>query len=146
MNFFEFKELIDQTRKRKPILFGLKSDRTATQEQIEYAENLLGIIMPESYKQFLREYGGGYFGFAKVYSLDESGPNYICAWNDSQKIHASGYVAAIDLEDGDTAGFCVKNGVCGEEIYYFDHENGEITKSPYDDFFSFIVSGGLKLS
>lgn len=33
-------------------------------------ENDNNIVIPDEYKQFVMEFGGGYFGYANIYSLD----------------------------------------------------------------------------
>ena len=40
-------------------------------------EEFSGICLPEDYKKLLLKYGGGYFGFANLYSLDKKSQFYI---------------------------------------------------------------------
>lgn len=40
--------------------------------EISHFENTVGINLPNKYKEFIASYGGGYFGYANIYSLDEN--------------------------------------------------------------------------
>ena len=53
---------------KKPRLFALESDAKVDIEKIEDVEKYYDIILPDSYKDFASQYGGGYFGFIVVYS------------------------------------------------------------------------------
>ncbi len=77
MNFLEFDNVVEKVRNRKPILFGLKSDNIASDEELIHIENYYQIQLPESYKQFLKKYGGGYFAYTVVYSCDMDSKFYV---------------------------------------------------------------------
>lgn len=61
---------VKTVRTEKPILFGLPHDNIPSVEEISEFEKRYHIQLPEKYKQFLLEYGGGYFGYANIYSLE----------------------------------------------------------------------------
>lgn len=71
MEYELFEKIVTDYKRRKPILFGLEHDEICSAEQIEDFENMLQIEFSEKYKQFLMNFGGGYFGYANVYSLDK---------------------------------------------------------------------------
>ena len=73
MEFKDFISLVEKVEKEKPILFGLDSDRIASDNDINQIENYYCLELPESYKLFLKKYGGGYFAYTVVYSCDSNG-------------------------------------------------------------------------
>ena len=70
MLFNEFCDTVENARRQRPVLFGLPSDESPADETIAETEAFLQIALPESYKAFLKQYGGGCFGFTLVYSCD----------------------------------------------------------------------------
>ena len=52
---------------KKPGLFALESDAKVDIERIADVEKYYDIILPDSYKNFVSQYGGGYFGFSSVF-------------------------------------------------------------------------------
>ena len=58
----------------KPQLFDLEADCTVDDRQISIIENEYGIVFPDSYKNLIKNYGGGYFGFIAFYSFDQNSP------------------------------------------------------------------------
>ena len=69
MTYDDFIEIVSNTKKNKPVLFGLESDKVASSEEISQYEETNGIILPDEYKRFVTEFGGGYFGFTTIYLL-----------------------------------------------------------------------------
>lgn len=82
MEYEVFERIVDDYKCRKPILFGLEHDEVCSAEQIGDFENMLQIEFSEKYKQFLMNFGGGYFGYANVYSLDKKSNFYLLVHND----------------------------------------------------------------
>ena len=81
MNFDNFNTLVDECRAKKPILFGLEHDKILCAEEIEQLEKTVHIALPEKYKEFIMNYGGGYFGYANIYSLDIDSNFYLLKHN-----------------------------------------------------------------
>ncbi len=73
-------------------------DEILSTDEIEKFEEKIHIEFPEKYKQFLSEYGGGYFGYANVYSLDEGSDFYILHNND---VPVDKYLRIADNDCGD---------------------------------------------
>lgn len=82
MEYKVFCKLVDDCKKREPVIFGLEHDEILSTDEIEKFEEKIHIELPEKYKQFLSEYGGGYFWYANVYSLDEGSDFYLLHNND----------------------------------------------------------------
>ena len=77
MNKKEFEEMIQTVKNKNPRIFGLNSDCKPAAEDIELLEKYYNIVFPRSYKEFLLQYGGRYFAYTVVYSLDIQSPFYI---------------------------------------------------------------------
>ncbi|MBP5654250.1 MAG: SMI1/KNR4 family protein [Clostridiales bacterium] len=74
MNFENFCVLVEHYKKSKPHLFELEADCTVDDRQISIIENEYGIVLPDSYKNLIKNFGGGYFGFIAFYSFDQNSP------------------------------------------------------------------------
>lgn len=81
MNFDNFNTLVDECRAKEQILFGLEHDKILCAEEIEQLEKTVYIALPEKYKKFIMNYGGGYFGYANIYSLDIDSNFYLLKHN-----------------------------------------------------------------
>lgn len=84
METIEFNQLIEKVKKENPMIFCLESDCKANITKIEMIENYYGIVLPKSYKEFLMQYGGGYFAYTIVYSADDESPYYLISNVDKQ--------------------------------------------------------------
>ena len=68
MKYIDFIKEIELIKKMKPLLFQLEHDDVANEVDIKESEKYYGISFSESYKRFLMNFGGGYFGYIVVYS------------------------------------------------------------------------------
>lgn len=143
MNFEEFKVLVEDTKKRHPVWFGLPPDSPATEEQIQAAEGEIHAAFPEQYRQFLKEYGGGYFGFTVVYSLQYDSDWNIISINEHNKIIRGDYILVSENGVGDFYGFRVEKRKCEEALYFFDHETQEWSETALINLFQYIEQKGL---
>lgn len=145
METIEFNQLIEKVKKENPMLFCLESDCKANITKIEMIENYYGIVLPKSYKEFLMQYGGGYFAYTIVYSADDESPYYLISNVDKQFSKNRKYLPVFDFETGDLAGFRIEDGVCEDSILIYDHEEDKISDTGLD-FYTTLVKYGLKLS
>lgn len=144
MNLADFKSVVEEKKKLNPFWFDDEADAIATENDISNAESQLGISFSEKYKEFLRLFGGGYFAFTNIFSVDGSGEWFICDKNREAKSYLpDNFIAISDDETGGLYGFVVSEGGCNEAIYYWDHESGFVGDKMYDDIFEYIVSVGL---
>lgn len=141
MTYSDFIEIVEKTKKDKPILFELESDKLASLEDIQIFESETGIILPEEYKKFLSEFGGGYFGFATIYSLDKDSSFYLL---DNQKYIPDNYLAISDNGCGDVYIMKKLDGNISSEIFFYDHETGNVSDKEYENIYEFLVSVGLR--
>lgn len=145
MNFMEFDNVVEELRSRKPILFGLKSDNIASDEELIHVENYYQIQLPESYKQFLKKYGGGYFVYTVVYSCDTASKFYIIHNVLKEWVDKYNFLPVIDFQTGDMGGFKINNKKCDELFCIYNHDEKQVVESEECDFFQALVMYGLKL-
>lgn len=143
MNFEEFNEIVDRTKSQHPVWFGLPSDSPPTEKQIHAAEMELNAIFPEQYRSFLSTYGGGYFGFLVIFSLDENSEWNLIRINADNRHIRSYYLLVSENGVGDFFGFQVNNGKCEPVLSFFDHETQAWCETEFLDLFQFIVKNGL---
>ncbi|MCU6602701.1 SMI1/KNR4 family protein [Peribacillus frigoritolerans] len=106
--------------------FGENDDFTGgvSDEKVRETEQKLQVLLPESYKWFLKNYGsGGSFGIG-IIGYDFVGPSVVTATKDHQK-----YYGLIDgivvIEDIDEFAYCLdkmKNGEC--PVIMWDNQEG----------------------
>ena len=144
MNFEEFTIIVDEKKKSNPIWFALESDTIPEQSVITEVEQMLGVTLPRCYVDFINKFGGGYFAFSKIYSLDRSSEWFLFDKNKSVNQKLRGYILFSDNEVGDFFGFKIQNHRCEEEIYFYDHEEQSWTITSYGDLFEFLADIALK--
>lgn len=142
MDFEVFNKIADGCKLKKPILFGLGNDRIMSPEGIEGFEHRLQVKLPEKYKQFLLKYGGGYFGYANVYSLDEDSGFYVLNHNDMPVYN---HLRIADNGCGDYYLVCIADRKCLEQLYFYDHETRDVHNTEYADILEYLVKVGLKM-
>lgn len=141
MTFELFEEIVIDFSRRKPVLFGLEHDKACSAEQMEEFENMLQVSLSEKYKQFLMNYGGGYFGYASVYSLDKTSSFYLLAHNDTP---VGDYLRIADNGCGDYFLLKVNHRKCLEQLFCYDHDAKTICATEYADILEYLLKVGLK--
>ena len=146
MLFDEFRALVAGTKLKQPRWFALESDRRATDTELQQAERHIGAALPEQYRRFVSEYGGGFFGFAKVFSVQPDSDFNLVAINRREGLVGSGFVAVSDNGAGDLYAFKVADGSCGASIWFHDHEANEWRKTQFADLLDFLAQRALRRS
>lgn len=144
MEFLDFISIVDGVRKKKPILFGLDSDNVVSDDKIKKIENYYCIQLPESYKVFLKKYGGGYFAYTVIYSGDVKSNFYVIKNISKEWVDKYDFFPVMDFETGDLGGFEIDNKKCCDYFSIFVHEEKKIIKYQYD-LFQALLKYGLKL-
>lgn len=143
MKYNDFIKEIELIKKMKPLLFQLEHDDVANEVDIKESEKYYGISFSESYKRFLMNFGGGYFGYIVVYSLEKGGMFYLQDYVSLSMIEEFGILPVIDLETGDYIGFDIEKNMCTENLVIWKHE--EKNKIDLDvDFYELLINMGLK--
>lgn len=140
MEFEVFEEIAARTREEKPLLFELEHDRVPTEEEIMAFQDRHQILLPEKYRRFLQAFGGGFFGYANVYSLDQNSSFYILRNNPDQ---LGDLLFVADNGCGDYYAFRMEGRRCGEEIVFCDHETGAAQDTGFGDILEYLVKTGL---
>ena len=87
-------------------------------------------------------FGGGYFGYIVVYSLEKGGMFYLQDYVSLSSIEEFGMLPVTDLETGDYIGFDIENNMCTENLVIWLHE--EMKKEKLNiDFYELLISMGL---
>lgn len=101
------------------------------------AEGMLGAVLPQQYKEFVRSYGAGEVAFTLVFS-----PRSDSAWSIvkvNQQLSIAPMIAFSDNQCGDLFGF----GPTGDPtVHFFDHESGS-WESTGLDFYSYFLKDSL---
>lgn len=139
-----FLKQVNDVKQKKPIWFGLEADLVCSQDDIEFIENELSVKLTNEYKTFLMNFGGGYFAFSNIFSGDKDSEWYLISKNkELNLLEDKSFLAISENEVGDYYGYKVKDGVCESIISLFDHEENEIKKTIYDDFYNFVLKKAL---
>ncbi|MBD5453874.1 MAG: SMI1/KNR4 family protein [Lachnospiraceae bacterium] len=140
MEYGVFSKLVNDCKEKEPILFGLEHDEILSIDEIEEFEEKIHIELPEKYKKFLSEYGGGYFGYANVYSLDEGSDFYLLHYND---VPVGKYLRIADNGCGDYYLLLVDDKKCSEQLYFYEHDEAAVCAAEYADILEYLVKEGL---
>ncbi|WP_284646261.1 SMI1/KNR4 family protein [Paenibacillus silviterrae] len=145
MDFNDFSSVVEEARLKHPVWFGLDSDPTGADDAISKIESRLSVILPEEYKRFVKTYGGGYFAFTNIFSVNEDSEWHITERNIKiGLLYSHNFIAVSDNEVGDFYGFQIENGVCNPSIKFYDHESNQVKKTGYKNLYEYILKVGLK--
>ena len=143
MNFENFCVLVEHYKKSKPHLFELEADCTVDDRQISIIENEYGIVLPDSYKNLIKYFGGGYFGFIAFYSFDQNSPFDFSKNVSVKRIKELMLLPVVDLETGDYIGYEVKDNICTEKLFLLNHDDN--SKRPLDkNIYEILISCGME--
>lgn len=140
MDFETFMQVVEKAKIKTPLLFELEHDDIPTMEAIIDFQKQHQIILPEKYIQFLLNFGGGYFGYANIYSLDKNSCFFI--FNHNPAI-VKDVLFIADNGCGDYYAFCIENGKCSEEIVLLDHEDNTVQSIGFSDVLEYLAKIGL---
>lgn len=141
MDFARFTEIVGNVKTKHPHFFELEHDKISTMEDVLAFQEQYQIILPEKYIQFLLNFGGGYFGFAIIYSLDKD--SYFSIYNHNPA-QVKDLLFIADNECGDYYAFQIENGKCSEEVVFYDHDNNAVEQGTvFPDIFEYLVKTGL---
>ena len=143
MDFEIFRSIVEKAKEKHAVLFGLDYDAIPSVEEIYSFQKEYKIQLPEKYIQFLLHYGGGYFGYANIYSLDKNSSFFI--FNHNPAI-IKNLLFIADNECGDYYAFRVQGDKCSEEIVFYDHEDNTIKDTDFSDVLEYLVKIGLNQS
>ncbi len=140
MRIDEFGQLDSHYRNKMPKLLLMSTpDKPASVKQLHSVEELLGISLPGSYKDFLREYGGGDFYSLTVFSADPSSDLYLPI----QAARASSYLPndLLPISDDYCGGnyvLTVKNAIASEQVSYWNTDGG-LVQTEFETVLDFVA-------
>ncbi len=140
MNLDEFKVILHEAHLAKPKLFLMAlPDSTASEEALKRLEVAIGVRLPKSYRSFLREFGGGNFGFTSVFSADQNSDLYLGAKFEEVR----GYlpVDLLAFSDDFAGGLYVFEVVAGqalERVFYWNQDGG-LVRTQYANALEFVA-------
>jgi len=144
MKIIEFINIVDKKNKENPFLFEGR-DIVATEEDIQETEVKLGIILPQAYRDFVKKYGGGDFGYIDIFSANKKGYWYIVKHNQDFKHYLpKDFIAISDDQTGGYYGYKIVNHQCDEQVCYWHYDGGFDSKVVYSNIFEFIIDVGLR--
>lgn len=78
MNIEQFREVDARMRSQRPKPFLLiPPDAPASEQALVQVEQSIAAVLPDTYRDFLREFGGGSFGLTNICSADASSDFYL---------------------------------------------------------------------
>ncbi|MDD2971957.1 MAG: SMI1/KNR4 family protein [Lachnospiraceae bacterium] len=116
---------VSLAKTKHPLLFELNHDKIPTLTEIEAFEKRENVGLPEKYRQFLEIYGGGYFVFTNVFSLDANGDFYILGCGSCP---LEGYLAISDNGCGDLYVLKIENNSCLDQLFSMTMKHGKFMK------------------
>jgi hypothetical protein len=140
----EFLDVATDAMKERPVWFGLDSDGVASEADVVTAETALAVSFPREYRAFVQRFGGGYFAFTNVFSVDAGSDWSIVDRNSALGLLNRRFIAFSENGCGDYYGFRLADGVCENAVMFFDHDSGEIHSTDYRDLYEYLVAVGLR--
>lgn len=143
MDFETFNKAVQKGKIEKPLLFELQHDSIPTMKDIIAFQEQYQIILPEKYIQVLLNFGGGYFGYANIYSLDRDSRFFIFNHN---PVRVADLLFMADNGCGDYYAFRMNGRKCSEKIFFYDHEGNTVQDTDFSDVLEYLVKIGLHQS
>ena len=109
--------------------------------RIENFEKRYSIVLPEKYRLFISEFGGGYFGYANIYSLDINSNYFIMK---HKLLVPKSYLPIADNGCGDYYVLKCNGEHCSDSVYFYTHDSQEINDTIYHDILEYLLDIGLK--
>ncbi|MEV0134545.1 SMI1/KNR4 family protein [Dactylosporangium sp. NPDC050688] len=124
---------------------GLVYGRTATAAEIAAVERAMGVVLPEQYKAFMTQYGGGIFGFLELFPVVARPHEYrdnLRTVNDAEFPDRT-FVAVAVVGTGDHWGFPVTGGRCHDQVWFHFHDDAN-HEPVAGDFLEFVARHGMR--
>jgi hypothetical protein len=139
MNIIDLVDLDKRYRAEKPALFNLsKADQLATNAMIETVEKHLKFLLPETYKSFLRIFGGGNYGLTVIFSADEKSEWYLPRMQaEAERYVPKGFLAFSDDFSGGYYVLSINDGSVEDCVMYWSIDCG-ISSTQYSDIIEFV--------
>src|SRR4051812_12283567 len=117
MDESQFSQLVAKARQSKLFWCDGEADPPATDAQINLAEEQIGARFPDEYTFFVKQFGGGYFAYANVFSVFPDSKWNLNAINKKYRLREN-FVAVSDDQCGGYYGFIRDGNVLSKESFY----------------------------
>jgi len=140
MTLEEFRQLDCEFRQKRPKPFLLTPpDPKAEESTLFTIENEFGFSLPICYRQFLKEFGGGNFGFINVFSAEPQSEWYLPAMQKNAREYIpDNFLAFSDDYSGGYYGFKISTDQAMEPVFYWNTDGG-LVSTDYANVFNFII-------
>jgi hypothetical protein len=147
MTIEELRKLHASYQLEKPNLFQLATpDRPPSEAQLIEVEFSIGARLPQSYRAFLREFGGGSFGLATIFSADPKSEWYLpLKQREASNFLRENSIAFSDDFAGGNYILKVVNGQAQEDVFYWNEDGGE-SRTEFKDVIEFLASTAYESS
>lgn len=144
MDSKEFKLIVAKVKAEHPVWFGLESDSRANDAVVKAAESQLRCKLPRDYVEFVSEYGGGYFAFSNIYSLEDGSDWNLVEINNKYEHLRDGHILISENGVGDFYGF--KSDIdSSSRLYFYDHEEDVWLDSEFGNLYDYLCKYALKM-
>lgn len=140
MNIDEFKAIDALARQKNEKIFRLSiPDARASEECVKEMECSLGVNLPDSYREFLKEFGGGNFGLTTIFSADAFGEWYL----PDRQAEASKYLpeGLLAFSDDFAGGLYVlqkTEGHTEDQVLYWNRDGG-LVKTQFKNILEYVA-------
>jgi hypothetical protein len=139
MNIEDFLALHDEKAKTMDVFEVLESDSKIIQKDIQFVERDIGCKLPKKYIDFCSLFGGGYFGFTIIHSMDRQSDWYIdTVFKKFKPYLPNDYIPFSDDQTGGLYCFRVIDNIASDKVFYID-SNGEVLNTEYADCLDYIA-------
>jgi SUKH superfamily protein len=150
MEFDEFEALLRGAQAKYaggmvPEGLSLFDSLRASDRDLDHVESELAVRLPEKYREFMKQYGGGQFLFVDLLpAISEGGWPEDLVMVNSDASWRGAFVTVAPVGTGDWWGFSVADGVCKESVDFVYHEDGVIEEGR-QDFLVFLSKQALRI-
>ncbi|MEV0129403.1 SMI1/KNR4 family protein [Dactylosporangium sp. NPDC050688] len=144
MEFTEFQVVVEDFLARfasegNPPEFRALDEVRADDRDLAFVEAQLGVTFPQKYRQVMKTYGGGLFGYVRLLPVraPQAGDDDVLEEN-SGPYAVPGFVSVAPVGTGDMYGFVVRDGICEEAVSMWIHDENRICFDT-PDFLAFLT-------
>ena len=140
MNIDEFNEFAEKAISKNARLFSLSNPALPSDAtEIKKLEHRLGFSLPDDYKAFLYQFGGGDFGLTNIFCADQGNEWYLAKKvEELAGILPKGFVPFSDDHLGGFYGFKTDQPKFERNIFYWNSDGGE-SLTEFHDIFEFVA-------
>lgn len=128
----EFRRILKTYRRKKranPIWFQLEGDAPSSKEEIYQLEANIDAQLPDEYRQFVTNFGSGYFAFSAVYSPNPDSNFPLEKTNFNNQGTRKNHIIFSENGSGDHYGFQVSEKKCSSGVFFLGPRAGGMAQN-----------------